>query len=66
MGDVTCISSRTTLKNKMFHIENLEELCLALGLFLVVEIIILLSSYHFSYFSQLHQKENFPSSHLLT
>ena len=37
MGDVTCISSRTTLRNKMFHIENLEELCLVLKELLVVD-----------------------------
>ena len=29
--------SRTTLRNKMFHIENLEELCLVLKVLLVVD-----------------------------
>ena len=37
MGDTTCISSRTTLRKKMFHIENLEELCLVLEVLFVVD-----------------------------
>ena len=37
MGDITCISSRTTLRNKVFHIENLEELCLVLEVLFVVD-----------------------------
>ena len=37
MGNITCISSRTTLRKKIFHIENLEELCLVVEVLFVVD-----------------------------
>ena len=37
MGDITRISFRTTLRNKMFHIDYLEELCLVLEVLFVVD-----------------------------